>query len=313
MIAFVFPGQGSQTVGMGRDLYERFPAAREVIDLVEDRTRLPLKRLMWEGPEADLTATQHAQVALFACGVAAWKALQAGGAPQPAFVAGHSLGEYTALVAAGALDLEPAADLVALRGRSMAAAPPGTMAAVLGLASEKLDEICAGTEGTVVVANYNSPDQLVISGEPEAVRKAGEKALAAGAKRVVPLNVSGAFHSPLMLPALGPLSEALATAPWRDARVPVVHNVDARPNRDRAAFADRLSRQLASGVRWTDCVFAMRDAGVRTFVELGSGKTLTGLLRRIDKALAGMAVEDGPSLEKALETLGSAATQPVNA
>lgn len=310
MIAFVFPGQGSQTVGMGKDLYDRFPAAKEVIDFVEERSGLPLKRLMWEGPEADLTATRHAQVALFACGVAAWKALLAGGAPQPAYVAGHSLGEYTALVAAGALELGPATDLVALRGRSMAAAPAGTMAAVLGVPAEKLDEICAATEGTVVVANYNSPDQLVISGEPEAVRKAGEAATAAGAKRVVPLNVSGAFHSPLMLPALGPLSEALNKAPWSDAQVPVVHNVDAKPNRDKAAFADRLSRQLANGVRWTDCVLAMRDAGVTTIVELGAGKTLTGLLRRIDKGLAGLAVEDAASLEKALEALKG---EPVNA
>ncbi len=311
MIAFVFPGQGSQTVGMGKDLYDRFPAAREAVDFIGDRTGLPLKRLMWEGPEADLTATQHAQVALFACGVAAWKALAAAGAPAPAFVAGHSLGEYTALVAAGALDLGPAADLVALRGRSMAQAQAGTMAAVLGAPAEKLDEICAATEGTVVVANYNSPDQVVISGEPEAVKKAGEAALTAGAKRVVPLNVSGAFHSPLMLPALGPLSEALGVAPWRDSTVPVVHNVDGKANHGADQFADRLSRQLSAGVRWTDCVLAMRDHGVSTFVELGAGKTLTGLLRRIDRGLTGLAVEDAASLEKAIEALRSG--QTVNA
>jgi [acyl-carrier-protein] S-malonyltransferase len=308
MIAFVFPGQGSQTVGMGKDLYDRFDPAREAIDFIEALTGLPLKKLMWEGPEADLTATQHAQVALFACGVAALRVLQAKGVPQPAFVAGHSLGEYTALVAAGALELGPAADLVALRGRSMAKAPAGTMAAVLGLEAGKLDEVCEKTPGTVVVANYNSADQLVISGEPAAVEAAGEAAKAAGAKRVIPLNVGGAFHSPLMLPALGPLSEALDKAPWRDSAMPVVHNVDARPNREAAQFADRLGRQLASGVRWTACVETMREAGVTTFVELGAGKTLTGLLRRIDKSLAGLAVEDGASLEAALESLKTGAS-----
>ncbi|MBM3268617.1 MAG: ACP S-malonyltransferase [Candidatus Sericytochromatia bacterium] len=307
MLAFVFPGQGSQFVGMGRDLYERHAAAREVIDFVEERTRLPLKHLMWDGPESDLTATQHAQVALFACGVAAWNAFRAGGGPDAACMAGHSLGEYTALVAAGALDLGPAADLVALRGRSMAQAPEGTMAAVLGLDPQKLDEICEATPGVVVVANYNSPDQLVISGEPQAVAKAGEAATRFGAKRVLPLNVSGAFHSPLMLPALGALTDALNRSPWRDATVPVVHNVDARPNRRADQFADRLSRQLASGVRWTDCIGTMRDQGVTTWVELGAGKTLTGLLRRIDRNLAGHVVDDAASLDKALEALDSGA------
>ncbi len=311
MIAYVFPGQGAQTVGMGKDLYDRFPEARAVIDAVESRSGLPLKRLMWEGPADDLTATQHAQVALFACGVAAFKVLEAQGAPPPTMVAGHSLGEYTALVAAGALDLGPATDLVTLRGQSMAKAPPGTMAAVLGMDPDQLTRLCADIPGQVVVANYNTLDQLVVSGEVKAVEALHDAARRAGAKRVVMLNVGGAFHSPLMAPALGPLSAALREAPWKDATIPVVHNVDATPNQRADRFADRLTRQLESSVRWVDCVGAMRDAGIRMFVELGAGRTLAGLIRKIDRSLQAVVVEDGISLDKTLSDLHALAKEPL--
>lgn len=305
MIAYVFPGQGAQTVGMGKDLYDHFEVARAVVDEVERRSGLPLKRLMWEGPLDELTATAHAQVALFACGVAAFEVLQSLGAPRPAMVAGHSLGEYTALVAAGALELGPATDLVTLRGQSMARAPQGTMAAVLGMDADQLVRQCAEVPGTVVVANFNSPDQLVVSGEVKAVEAVRDAAERAGAKRVVMLNVGGAFHSPLMAPALGPLSEALRSAPWKDSAIPVVHNVDAAPNSRAELFADRLTRQLESSVRWVDCINTMARSGVDTFVELGAGKTLCGLMRKIDRSLKSMAVEDRHSAEKAATDLGA--------
>ncbi|MBU6429203.1 MAG: ACP S-malonyltransferase, partial [Cyanobacteria bacterium REEB65] len=209
-------------------------------------------------------------------------------------------GEYTALVAAGALDLDAAADLVTLRGKSMAMAKDGTMAAVLGLDVQVLERLCAELDGNVVVANFNTPDQLVVSGEPEGIAALFQTAKAAGAKRVVPLNVSGAFHSPLMAPALGPLSEALRRAPWQDAAIPVVHNVDGCPNASCQVFADRLGRQLESSVRWVDCVQTMGAAGIQTFVELGAGKTLCGLIRKIDRDARVLAVEDKASLEAAL-------------
>ncbi|MBI6545964.1 MAG: ACP S-malonyltransferase [Cyanobacteria bacterium NC_groundwater_1444_Ag_S-0.65um_54_12] len=310
LIAYLFPGQGAQVIGMGRALYEADAVARSTIDSIENICKLPLKRLMWEGPASELTATWHAQLALFACSVAAYRAFRNAGAPEPRFVAGHSVGEYAALVAAEAIELEPAVDLVSLRGKSMAAAPPGTMAALIGLAVDKLEAICQTVDGTVTVANYNSPEQFVISGEYAAVEAACEMALVAGAKRAIRLNVGGAFHSPLMLPALGPLSAALATAPWKATRIPVVHNVDALPNRETQQFIDRLSRQLAGNVRWTDGILAMRDGGSRIFVELGCGRTLTGLLRRIDKTLSGLVVEDPRSLGEAIAKLSASGVIP---
>ncbi|MEB3298995.1 MAG: ACP S-malonyltransferase [Candidatus Sericytochromatia bacterium] len=281
LIAFVYPGQGSQFVGMGREMALAWPEAREVIDEVSRVTGVPLWRLMTEGPAEDLTYTRHAQLALLACGIAATRILRLLGAPEPDVVAGHSLGEYTALFAAGALDAASLARLVDARGRAMADAPGGTMAAVLGVEDATLEALCLEAPGTVVLANRNAPGQAVISGEPQAVAWLAARAGEMGARKVVPLQVSGAFHSPLMAGAQEQLQAALHQAPWTEPICPVVHNIDARANRVRDEFAERLARQLSSGVDWVGCVRTMVGMGVGTFVELGAGKTLSGLIRRI--------------------------------
>lgn len=305
-VVYLFPGQGSQVVGMGQALAAEFPEAARTFEEAEDILGLPVRRLCWEGPEETLRATENAQVALFVTSMAALRALQALGAPEPAFVAGHSLGEYSACCAAGALDFAPALKLVRLRGELMARAEAGTMAAVLGLDEQVLEGICRAAGSTVVVANYNSPDQLVISGTPEGVAEASQKATEAGAKRVVPLPVAGAFHSPLMEVAAAELTRALEAAPWRDSRVPVVANVDARPTTLAGDFAAKLARQLASSVRWTDTLRWMVAQGPATFVEVGSGKVLSGLVKKIDRKLPTAATEDPDALRKALEALAAA-------
>lgn len=306
-VVYLFPGQGSQVVGMGQALAAEFPEAARTFAEAEDVLGLPVRKLLWEGPEETLRATENAQVALFVTSVAALRAMRALGAPEPAFVAGHSLGEYSAAWAADAIDFAPALKLVRLRGELMARAAAGTMAAVLGLEAAVLEEICRTTAATVVVANYNSPDQLVLSGTPEGVSAAGQKATAAGAKRVVPLPVAGAFHSPLMEVASQELTAALASAPWRDSRVPVVANVDAQPTTSAGAFADKLARQLASSVRWTDTLGWMIAQGPATFVEVGSGKVLSGLVKKLDRKLPTASTEDPEQLRKALQALADLA------
>ncbi len=306
-VVYLFPGQGSQVVGMGQALAAEFPEAARTFEEAEDVLGLPVRQLCWEGPEDTLRATENAQVALFVTSMAALRALRAQGAPEPAFVAGHSLGEYSAACAAGAIDFAPALKLVRLRGELMARAEAGTMAAVLGLDEQVLEGICRGAASTVVIANYNSPDQLVISGTPEGVAEASQKATEAGAKRVVPLTVAGAFHSPLMEVASAELTQALKAAPWRDSRVPVIANVDALPTTRAAEFADKLARQLASSVRWTDTMRWMVGQGPATFVEVGSGKVLSGLVKKIDRKLPTAATEDPEALRKALETLSATA------
>lgn len=306
-VVYLFPGQGSQSVGMGQALAAEFPEAARVFEEAEEVLGLPLRRLLWEGPEETLRATENAQVALFTTSMAALAALRALGAPEPAFVAGHSLGEYSACCAAGALDFAPALRLVRLRGELMARAAAGTMAAVLGLEASVLEGICRAASSTVVVANYNSADQLVISGTPEGVAEASEQARAAGAKRVVPLPVAGAFHSPLMEVASAELTRALAGASWRDSRVSVVANVDARPTTRAADFADKLARQLAAGVRWSDSLRWIAEQGPAIYVEVGSGKVLSGLVKKLDRALPTAATEDAEQLRKAVATLAAAA------
>lgn len=281
MIAYVFPGQGAQFVGMGGEMFAAWPEAHAVAQEVAEASGLDLLRLMTEGPPDALTMTRHAQLALLACGVAAARVLRSLGAPAPDVVAGHSLGEYTAVQVAGGLEVAAAARLVSVRGQAMAEAPAGTMAAVLGMEDAVLEQLCREAPPTVVLANRNAPGQSVISGTAEGIAWVAREGVARGARRVLPLQVSGAFHSPLMAGALAPLSRALAQAPWHPLACPVVHNVDAAANTDAAQLADRLGRQLAAGVDWVGCVRTMSAMGVTTFVELGAGKTLSGLIRKI--------------------------------
>ncbi|GAC1549128.1 MAG: ACP S-malonyltransferase [Herpetosiphon sp.] len=283
--AWVFPGQGSQIVGMGRDVYEHSSQARAVFQEADAVLGWGLTALCFDGPQEQLTHTEHAQPALLTTSIAIVAAIreQYGNRLDPAFVAGHSLGEYTALYAADAVDFATALRLVQRRGTLMAAARHGTMAAVMGLESAALTAICAAASsfGPVVVANENAPGQLVISGAPEAVAHVGEQAKAAGARRVVPLNVSAAFHSPLMAAAAHELASAIALATFQDARVPVVGNVDGQPLTVSQSLRDELVAQVTAPVRWIRSVEKMAELGVGRFVEIGAGNVLTGLIKRI--------------------------------
>ena len=287
--ALLCPGQGSQKVGMAKDLADRFPAARAALEAVDEALGFRLSAVMWEGPEDLLTRTDHAQPAILAHTAAAWAVAGPKLAGQVAGAAGHSLGEYSAYLAAGALGVAEAARLVRRRGELMheaGTARPGTMAAVMGLVAAQVEAACreASAAGAVAVAaNLNAPDQIVISGDPAAVARAGELLKAAGAKRVIPLKVSGAFHSPLMAPAAQRLGEALGAAPLRDPAFPVVANASAEPVRDAALARRRLAEQLTSPVRWVESVQALGGLAGEgaTFVELGPGAVLTGLARRI--------------------------------
>ena len=302
MIAVVFPGQGSQSPGMGKALFDTIPAAREVFDRVGSAVGRDVAALCFDSDEETLRQTENAQIALFAVSLAAYEAWKTQGG-RADVMAGHSVGEYAALAASGVYSLEDAARLVQTRGKVMAAAgkaAPGTMAAVLGLERELLEAACKEAGGIVVVANDNCPGQLVISGETEAVARAGELAKAKGAKRVVPLNVSGAFHSPLMEGPAAAMAEALSKVTPRQGSVPVVSNVTAEPVFDAGQWPSLLERQLRSPVRWTESIQRMRQDGATTFVECGSGEVLSGLIRRIDKEAKTVRVSDPASLEHAI-------------
>ena len=290
----LFPGQGSQGVGMGKDVAERWPQAREVFQAADDALGFGLTKLMWEGPEDELTLTRNAQPALLTHSAAVWAVLRGQGAALDVVcAAGHSLGELSAYHAAGALDFADAVRIVRRRGELMfesGRARPGTMAAVLGLDDDVVEGVCreASTESSVVVpANFNSPGQVVVSGDVDAVERASALLISAGARKVQGLNVSGAFHSPLMAVAVEGLAEALDAAAFRDPAFPVVSNVTAAAVSDAAEARALLLEQLTSAVRWTACVRTMLQLGAGRFVEVGTGKVLTGMLKRIDPAAAG--------------------------
>ncbi len=293
-IAWVFPGQGSQVVGMGRDVYAAFPAARDVFEEADATLKLPLTRLCFEGPEAELTATENVQPALLTVSTALLRAMESAAGrslPLPRAVAGHSLGEYAALVAGGALSFAEALRLVRRRGELMAEAGAGGMAAVLGLDVETLEQVCRETNealaedpasiSSVVVANYNAPDQLVISGATRAVEHAGRLAKQRGARRVVPLKVSAAFHSPLMRQAAEGMARAIEAATIQPLRTPLIANVTAEPLVAPGEVRRELVAQVAAPVRWIASVQRMARDGVTTFLEIGPGKVLSGLIRRI--------------------------------
>ncbi|WP_281669449.1 ACP S-malonyltransferase [Segatella buccae] len=290
MKAFVFPGQGSQFVGMGKDLYENNALAKELFDKADEILGFNITDIMFAGTDEQLKQTNVTQPAVFLHSVIS--ALCLGDDFKPAMVAGHSLGEFSALVAAGALSFEDGLKLVAARANAMqkaCEANPGTMAAIIGLSDEKVEEVCSevSADGQIVVAaNYNCPGQLVISGNVEAVNAACEKLKEAGAKRALPLKVGGAFHSPLMQPAKDELQAAIEQTEFAAPSCPVYQNVDAKAHTDAAEIKANLTAQLTSPVRWTASVQAMIAAGADDFTECGPGKALQGMIGRIDKNVA---------------------------
>lgn len=281
--AFIFPGQGSQYVGMGRDFYENDASARALFEQADEILGFALSKLCFDGPEDELRQTKNTQPAIFLHSIVALNSLNGA---RPDMVAGHSLGEYTALVAAMALSFEDGLRLVRLRGELMQRAgeeQPGTMAAVVGLLPEAVDAICreASSAGIVQAANFNSPGQIVISGSVQGVRKGMELAKARGAKMVKELVVSGAFHSPLMASASDGLKKKLDTTPLKDARVPVYTNVTGQPVTRAEEIREMLFRQLTSPVRWEESIIHMVRDGAEKFIEIGPGKVLQGLVKRI--------------------------------
>jgi [acyl-carrier-protein] S-malonyltransferase len=308
-IAYLFPGQGSQTVGMGRNLAENFPVAASTFAEADEALGFALSRIFLDGPEDELRLTENTQPAILTVSVAAWRVLAEHGIT-PALTAGHSLGEWSAHVAAGTLSFTDAVRAVKARGRSMQAAVPageGAMAAVLALAAEQVAEACAqaaAETGLVVsAANFNSPDQTVISGAKAAVEKAAELAKARGARKVVMLPVSAPFHCALMQPAQEDVARVLGGIALVEPAIPVAANVTGNLVTGSDAAREALILQVTGTVNWVGCVQALLAAGAETFVEVGPGKVLTGLLRQIDRSQTCLNVEDAASLEKTLAGL----------
>jgi [acyl-carrier-protein] S-malonyltransferase len=305
-IAFCFPGQGSQDVGMGRAIAEEFPAARAVFDEASDAVGFDVARLCFEGPIEELTRTEMQQPALVATSIACLRAVESVGI-SPDFVVGHSVGEYSALAAAGAVSDRDALFLVRERGRAMEEAArkhPGAIAAVLGLEDSVVEQLCAGIDN-VWPANYNCPGQVVVSGENAAVDQLLEQAAAAGARKTVKLRVSGAFHSPLVARAADALRPALATVGWNDPAPPFMSTVSARLEGARR-FVDLLVEQLTGPVKFTQAARGLVQEGVGMFVEIGPGQVLSGLLRRCDRSLRTISVGDPEAVRKLQETLSTA-------
>jgi [acyl-carrier-protein] S-malonyltransferase len=307
-IAFVFPGQGSQVVGMGQSLAEKHPNVKAIFENADKKLNVDLSKLIFAGPQEELTLTYNAQPALLTTSIAVLEYFREFGI-QADYVAGHSLGEYTALVAAGALTFEEGVYLVRKRGEFMESAVPngeGTMAAVLGLDRDRLAEVTNSVteEGfPVQLANLNCPGQIVISGTTKGVELAGAKAKEAGAKRVLPLVVSGPFHSSLMKPAAGQLKEELDQMDMKDANIPVIANVTAEPISAASEIKEKLIEQLYSPVLWEDSVAKMLELGVDTFIEIGPGKVLSGLVKKISKNAKTYSVSDEESALALIEAL----------
>jgi len=329
-VAFLFPGQGSQAVGMGADIFEASPAARRVFESVDAALGIGLSNLCFQGPEDVLRETINAQPAIVTVSLALLAALQevfSGSTSSwssplvPGYTAGHSVGEYAALVASDALHLEDAVQLVRERGRLMhheGTVCPGGMAAVIGMDAETLQEICREAtvqstanlardahpgKGQVTIANFNAQGQIVISGEQGALNLAMELAKARGAKRVIPLPVSGAFHSPVMQPAAAGLALAIEGTDVHEAAIPVIGNIDAKPLTDVQAIREELAQQIATSVQWIRTIEYLVDAGVTTFVEIGPGQALTGMVKRIAKGVTTMNVSNTTDIEKAVATI----------
>ncbi|MFE7061931.1 ACP S-malonyltransferase [Sutcliffiella sp. NPDC057660] len=305
-VAFVFPGQGSQTVGMGQELSGHFEVVDSIIKKADEKLGFSLSSLMFEGPQEELTLTYNAQPALLTTSISILEKLKEAGINAD-YVAGHSLGEYSALVAAGSISFEDAVHTVYLRGKFMEEAVPageGTMAAVLGLDEEVLQYVTEQVTSTIApvqLANLNCPGQIVISGSKAGVQAASELAKEKGAKRVIPLVVSGPFHSSLMQPAAEKLAAALKTIDVKNTEIPVIANVDAHEMQKAEEINDKLVKQLYSPVRWEQSVERMIELGVDTFIEVGPGKVLSGLIKKINRRVTTIPVYDMETLQKALD------------
>ncbi|MBS1792636.1 MAG: ACP S-malonyltransferase [Acidobacteria bacterium] len=309
-VAFIFPGQGSQAVGMGWDLFENFAVAREVFEEADDALGFSLSRMCFDGTSEELALTANTQPAILTTSVAAFRAMKAEGFRMPDFVAGHSLGEYSALVAAGALSFADAVRTVRLRGTFMQEAVPvgvGAMAAILGLPLETVEIACAdAAEGEVCSpANINSPAQIVIAGNAEAVDRAIDLLKERGAKRAIKLNVSAPFHCDLMFPAQERLAEVLEKVDFANLRFPLIENVTAEANAGGERARAALIEQVSSPVRWAQSIETLLAKDVETFVEVGAGKVLSGLVRQISRDVRCLNVENTDSLRKSFESLGS--------
>ncbi len=307
-IAYIFPGQGSQTVGMGKDLYENFAVSREVFEEADDALGFKLSEMCFAGDEADLQLTANTQPAILTTSIAAFRAMEAEGFPTPDFVAGHSLGEYSAVVAAGAMSFADAVRTVRKRGTYMQEAVPvgvGAMAAIIGAPLETIETACAdAAQGEVCSpANINSPSQIVIAGNSAAVDRAMDLLKQRGAKRAIKLNVSAPFHCALMLPAQERLAEDLRKIDFSDLRFPIIENVSAEANTRGERVREALTEQVSKPVRWAQSVENLLAEGVTTFVEAGAGKILSGLVRQINRDVRCLNVEDFDSLKSSLESL----------
>jgi len=307
-IAYIFPGQGSQSPGMGKELADKFPVTRQIFEEADDALGFALSTLCFNGPAEELQLTENTQPAILATSVAVLRAIESEGFPKPDFVAGHSLGEYSALVAAGSLSVTDAVKTVRGRGRYMQEAVPvgtGAMAAILGSDVETVNAACGeAAQGQVCsAANINSPGQIVIAGDAAAIDRAIEILKARGAKRAVKLNVSAPFHCALMQPAQDRLSADLKQSQFNDLQTPLVTNVDAKPIKTGAEARDSLVRQVSQPVRWLQSVEFLSSHGVQTFIEIGPGKVLSGLVRQINRELRCLNVEDDSSLRASREAL----------
>jgi [acyl-carrier-protein] S-malonyltransferase len=308
-LAYIFPGQGSQHPGMGKNLVENFPVAGRIFEEIDDALHFSVSRLCFEGSPEDLQLTENTQPAILAVSVAAFRVMQSEGFPQPDYVAGHSLGEYSALFGARSLSLTEAIQTVRSRGRYMQEAVPigtGAMAAVIGADLKEIEKACAeASQGQVCApANINSPNQVVIAGNAEAVDRASELLRSGGAKRVLKLNVSAPFHSALMMPAQERLAVDLERIRFANLDVPLVTNVDASVIQKGAEARESLVRQVSSPVRWLESIELLIKQGIDTFVEVGPGKVLTGLMRQISREVKCFNVEDATSLKSAAAGLG---------